>query len=110
MDHLSDTAGVSRGLYSLNYLHKCSVLHRDLKPANILVEKDLTTKICDFGLARSFQGVMPPFYASESKRLNLEEEEKAKGEAFDLINFNDDGEEPKLLKLVGVEEVVLPPK
>lgn len=61
---LPDPPWVKPCLFRLNYLHKCSVLHRDLKPANILVEKDLTTKICDFGLARSFLGVMPPFYAS----------------------------------------------
>jgi hypothetical protein len=32
---------------------------------------------------------MPPFYTSERDRLNLEEEEKAQGEAFDQLNFDD---------------------
>lgn len=36
------------------YLHNraASVLHRDLKPANILVDRQLTAKLADFGLAR----------------------------------------------------------
>jgi len=32
------------------------VVHRDIKPANLLVDKD-RVKICDFGLARSLEGV-----------------------------------------------------
>ncbi len=60
--------------FRIDYLHRCSVLHRDLKPANILIENDTTTKICDFGLARSFVGVMPPLY--ETDRRLLEDEEK----------------------------------
>jgi len=34
------------------YLHSMDVVHRDLKPSNILVNRDCTIKICDFGLAR----------------------------------------------------------
>lgn len=30
------------------------MLHRDLNPSNLLVNADCTLKICDFGLARSF--------------------------------------------------------
>ena len=36
----------------LSYLHDHNVLHRDLKPANILLDKNETLKIIDFGLAR----------------------------------------------------------
>merc|ERR1719502_982695 len=39
-------------LRALVYLHSAHVVHRDLKPANILVNKDCSLKICDFGLAR----------------------------------------------------------
>ncbi|KAM3141919.1 hypothetical protein pb186bvf_006005 [Paramecium bursaria] len=41
----------------LRYLHSAKVLHRDLKPANVLLNEDCTVKICDFGLARSVQGI-----------------------------------------------------
>ncbi len=42
---------VARGM---NYLHTCRppVIHRDLKSPNLLVEKDMTIKVCDFGLSR----------------------------------------------------------
>lgn len=39
-------------LEGLKYLHSRDVIHRDLKPANLLVNRDCTLKICDFGLAR----------------------------------------------------------
>ncbi|KQJ87119.1 probable LRR receptor-like serine/threonine-protein kinase At4g29180 isoform X2 [Brachypodium distachyon] len=68
--------GVCEGL---NYLHngyKDPIYHMDLKPANILLDKDMTPKIGDFGLSRLFPsantfttikiigtpGYMPPEY------------------------------------------------
>ena len=44
-------------LIALKYLHSAEVLHRDLKPANILINEDCSVKICDFGLARSVEGI-----------------------------------------------------
>jgi len=40
-------------LLGLNYLHTAGVYHRDLTPGNCLVNRDLTIKICDFGLSRA---------------------------------------------------------
>jgi len=42
---------------SLNAIHSAGVLHRDIKPSNILIDEDCQVKLCDFGLARSFQGL-----------------------------------------------------
>ena len=44
-------------LCGLKYMHSAQVLHRDLKPGNVLVNKDGSIKICDFGLARSITGL-----------------------------------------------------
>lgn len=44
-------------LCGLKYLHSAKIIHRDLKPGNILVNDDCTIQICDYGLARSMDGV-----------------------------------------------------
>jgi len=44
-------------LHAVKYLHARKVLHRDLKPANILLNEDCSIKVCDFGLARSVDGI-----------------------------------------------------
>mmetsp|Transcript_10650 Transcript_10650/g.20209 ORF Transcript_10650/g.20209 Transcript_10650/m.20209 type:complete len:498 (-) Transcript_10650:328-1821(-) len=43
---------IARGL---NWMHHRGFIHRDLKPANVLVDKNHTIKIADFGLASSFE-------------------------------------------------------
>lgn len=44
-------------LCGLKYMHSGGIIHRDLKPSNILVNDDCTIQICDYGLARSMDGV-----------------------------------------------------
>jgi len=39
-------------LCGLKTIHAANIYHRDIKPANLLVNKDCTTKITDFNLAR----------------------------------------------------------
>lgn len=41
-------------LCALKYLHSRKLIHRDLKPSNLLINSDSSLKLCDFGLARTF--------------------------------------------------------
>ncbi|CAJ0574914.1 unnamed protein product, partial [Mesorhabditis spiculigera] len=44
---------ISRQILSgIAFLHGHNIIHRDLKPQNILLNRDLSVKVCDFGLAR----------------------------------------------------------
>ncbi|KAH8934902.1 hypothetical protein BDL97_17G004600 [Sphagnum fallax] len=52
---MSIIIGIAQGLAYLH--HKCNptIIHLDIKPGNILLDKDYTPKLADFGLAKIFK-------------------------------------------------------
>ncbi|XP_020586331.1 putative serine/threonine-protein kinase [Phalaenopsis equestris] len=57
--------GVARGLAFLHEEVEPHIIHRDIKASNILVDKDFTPKISDFGLAK----LLPPNATHVSTRV-----------------------------------------
>lgn len=41
---------------AIDFCHKQNIIHRDIKPENLLVNSDMSLKLCDFGFARSLSG------------------------------------------------------
>lgn len=57
--------GIARGLAFLHEEVRPPIVHRDIKASNILLDRDLTPKISDFGLAR----LLPPNATHVSTRV-----------------------------------------
>jgi len=78
-------------LLGLKYIHSADVLHRDLKPANVLINEDCSVKICDFGLARSIEGIEGAHYRKDSNEEDDAPLPKAEPKVVKMGN-------PKLVK------------
>ncbi|KAF6253092.1 kinase-like domain-containing protein [Scenedesmus sp. NREL 46B-D3] len=85
---------IARGM---NYLHTSTpaIVHRDLKSPNLLVDRDWTVKVCDFGLSRvksatfltsKSHGGTPEWMAPEILR-NEPSDEKADVYSFGVVLY-----------------------
>ncbi|XP_063681933.1 serine/threonine-protein kinase NIM1-like [Bolinopsis microptera] len=45
-------------LDAVNHMHRCGVYHRDLKTENILMDKDKTIRVADFGISTCERGLI----------------------------------------------------
>ncbi|KAL5007998.1 hypothetical protein ScPMuIL_013579 [Solemya velum] len=47
---------IQQTLHAVNFCHQHNCIHRDVKPENILITRQGTVKLCDFGFARVLTG------------------------------------------------------
>ena len=67
---LDEVASYLRQIASaLDYAHRQGVIHRDLKGANVLLDRDGSAYLADFGIARMFASSTQPFDVPDSAPL-----------------------------------------
>ena len=73
MNPMLTSRAMRDSIIGLQYLHSLGVIHGDIKPQNILVARDGTVKIADFGLSRiyDFNTLLTSTVSSKSRNLYL---------------------------------------
>ncbi len=76
--------------FGMKYIHEQNISHRDLKPANVLIEKNNSPIIIDFGLSREYINYMhsqvgTPLYAAPEIIKNEEYTNKVDVYSYGLL-------------------------
>eukprot|EP00051_Salpingoeca_urceolata_P024521 m.431331 g.431331 ORF g.431331 m.431331 type:complete len:706 (-) comp20243_c7_seq1:351-2468(-) len=61
-DHATTQSLTQQMCTAVYWCHEHDIIHRDLKPENLLVSRDMTLKLCDFGFARALAGTDNALY------------------------------------------------
>lgn len=74
---------------ALHSAHEAGVVHQDLKPNNVLLERDGSIMLTDFGLARINYGyaIGTPGYMSPEQAMGLEVDRRSDVHALGLLAF-----------------------
>jgi PAS domain S-box-containing protein len=74
---------------ALHSAHEAGVVHQDLKPSNVLIERDGSILLTDFGLARINYGYAlgTPGYMSPEQAMGLEVDRRSDVHALGLLAF-----------------------
>ena len=71
---LGESLDIARQICSaLEAAHENGIVHRDLKPGNVIVKRDRSVKVLDFGLAKRAHGAPGSADASMTQSLTLTE-------------------------------------
>jgi len=73
---------VKQILSAIGHAHKVGIIHRDIKPHNIMLTKDDTVKITDFGLAKDESSQMKTMTVATGGTLNYMSPEHVKGFSY----------------------------
>ena len=70
-------------LYALQHAHEHGIIHRDVKPQNIMLLRDGSIKVMDFGIARFFRSGVQTSTDKAMGSVHYISPEQAKGEQTD---------------------------